>query len=554
MCLCCILRFYFFFSHFAQLATSIAVKDVTGKSSEEDDAFELRNYFPDFLWLLRDVTLLPTDKSGKPISPSEYLKTKVLKRSTRSFKPSESDEVARAILTVFPSIECSTVRPPSSDPEVMQDIVSKQDCLDPQFNQEVEEVAQYLLQHVKPKKGVLSGKVTDGPILATMATHYLEAVNNPDAIPCIADTWQAAVKMKCDKVMSQLLVEYENDMESHIAKVGLPMEDDSPDDDTMSPHTLMGLHRFILQQKTKSLLSQVGHFVAASATASGSITKENLIADLDQQVATFNEEPTGQMVDGKRIMRKKVSGGILLKFCQRNFEDSRKACCQLFGELYASIESKLSQKGYDFDAFKRDLEKLQISYYSKAVGPAKWEVYNEKKSFIKTQESSFKHLQGFKKVAFEEQMKAAEAAAAAAKAEEDAKEAQAQYEKDAELYKARIEELEDYNQKELSRIEEEQEEKIANENQKYLDFMSAQMVEMAGMVKENIALVKEQLETAKAMVKDATTQNAETVKALKDTTDTLAETIKNMPSKCYEYIQCNVYASVGRVVVVVVCV
>ena len=343
-------------------------------------------------------------------------------------------------------------------------------CVDPQFNQEVEEVAQYLLQHVKPKKGVLSGKVTDGPILATMATHYLEAVNNPDAIPCIADTWQAAVKMKCDKVMSQLLVEYENDMESHIAKVGLPMEDDSPDDDTMSPRTLMGLHRFILQQKTKSLLSQVGHFVATSATASGSITKENLIAELDQQVATFNEEPTGQMVDGKRIMRKKASGGVLLKFSQLNFEDSRRACCQLFDELYASIESKFTQKSYDFDAFfKSDLEQLQISYYSKAVGPAKWEVYDEK-SFIKTQESSFKHLQGFKKAAFEEQMKAAEAAAAAAKAEEDAKEAQAQYEKDAELYKARIEELEDYNQKELSRIKEEQHKemhlvKYANEQQ-----------------------------------------------------------------------------------------
>ena len=437
----------FFFSHFAQLATSITVKDVTGKSIE-DDAFELQNYFPDFLWLLRDVTLILTDKSGKPISPSEFLKTSVLKRSTRLFKPSESDEVARAILTVFPSIECSTVRPPSSDPEVMQDIVSKQDCLDPQFNQEVEEVAQYLLQHVKPKKGVLSGKVTDGPILATMATHYLEAVNNPDAIPCIADTWQAAVKMKCDKVMSQLLVEYENDMESHIAKVGLPMEDDSPDDDTMSPHTLMGLHRFILQQKTKSLLSQVGHFVAASATASGSITKENLIADLDQQVATFNEEPTGQMVDGKRIMRKKVSGGILLKFCQLNFKDSRRVCCQLFEKLYASIASKLTLKSYDFYAFKKDLEELQINYYSKAVGPAKWEV-----AFIKAQESIFKHLQEFKKAAFEEQMKAAEAAAAAAKAEEDAKEAQVRYEKDAELFKARIKELEDYREKELSRIE-----------------------------------------------------------------------------------------------------
>ena len=192
----------FFFSHFAQLATSIAVRDATG-DSDSDEYFELNNYFPDFLWLLRDVILIPTGEDGKEVSPTEYLKTKVL-RTSNSFRPTENDLIAKAIVTVFASINCKTIQPPSSDPEVLRNIASKQDFLAPQFNKQVEELVQYLLETARGKKGIVAGKVADGPILAAMATHYLEAVNTPDAMPCISDTWQAAITLRCKKVMEQV--------------------------------------------------------------------------------------------------------------------------------------------------------------------------------------------------------------------------------------------------------------------------------------------------------------------------------------------------------------
>lgn len=61
-------------SHFANLASYIAVN----LSQEESNAFNYKTYFPDFLWLLRDVHLLPTGSDGKTISPMEYLVGTVL--------------------------------------------------------------------------------------------------------------------------------------------------------------------------------------------------------------------------------------------------------------------------------------------------------------------------------------------------------------------------------------------------------------------------------------------------------------------------------------------
>ena len=237
---------------------------------EDDDSLDLKNFFPDFLWLLRDAILtVPSGPDGKPMSPTDYLITSVLKRG-KSFKESTSDMVGRAILTVFPTIECMTLPPPSADPSVMQDIVTKQDLLSLQFNKQLNELVGYVLRHVQPKKGYAQGKVVDGPLLVTMTTQYLEAVNNPDAIPCITNTWRAAVEIRCKNVIDQMVQEYVHEMEMKVAEVGFPMEEDSPGDtDPTKPCTLLGIHRMILLEKSKSLLRQVGHFIGGSVPNTG---------------------------------------------------------------------------------------------------------------------------------------------------------------------------------------------------------------------------------------------------------------------------------------------
>lgn len=54
---------------------SSAETDVTSSDSYElhQKERELSNYFPEFLWLVRDFTLELSDESGKPISSRDYL-------------------------------------------------------------------------------------------------------------------------------------------------------------------------------------------------------------------------------------------------------------------------------------------------------------------------------------------------------------------------------------------------------------------------------------------------------------------------------------------------
>ena len=194
-------------SCFLGLSSSIAVRSRT-QEEEEDDVVELRNHFPNFLWLLRDVHLLPVDDSGLEIPPTKYLKTKVLVRGKR-FTPTKSDDVSRAILSFFPTVECMTLPPPHADPSRMRDIASNEHLLEKRFNDKVHTLIQYLLQKVQPKKGYIKGMCVDGILFAEMVIKYLESLNDPDSIPCLDNTWQSVVGQRCSAVTEELVAEYD---------------------------------------------------------------------------------------------------------------------------------------------------------------------------------------------------------------------------------------------------------------------------------------------------------------------------------------------------------
>ena len=521
-------------SHFAKLATSIAVKDASA-CDEEDDSLDLKNFFPGFLWLLRDAILtVPSGPNGEPMSSTDYLIKSVLKRG-KSFKESTSDIVGRAILTVFPTIECMTLPPPSADPSVMQDIVAKQDLLTPQFNKQLNELVGYVLQHVQPKKGLAQGKVVDGPILVTMTTQYLEAVNNPDAVPCITDTWCAAVEIRCKNVLHKMVQEYAREIETKVAEVGFPMEEDSPiDTSLMKPCTLLGIHRMILLEKCKSLLRQVGHFIGGSVPNTGPgegeltpITRESLSAELEQHTAIFAKEDAE--IEGQLVTKKTVAGGILFKFAQRNYAESHSHCLALFAELYKNIEQKMEKRdnSYTYENLERDLMAQQKEYYQRAVGPAKWEVYTEKESFLRSQEGTFKQLSGFKKEAFEALQKAAEEKARYDHLHDSLNQLQAQIKNDGELYEKKMEAMQKEHQKEIQKLYEEQAKRMENDGKKYEDFMKAQMSDMAGIMKENREEMRQHYDKMFEAMKTMSEQNQKSVIAMNESVAAMTAAIKN---------------------------
>lgn len=522
--------FYTNCSHFAKLATSIAVRDVSAP-----ETFDLKNYFPDFLWLLRDAILMvPPGPDGKQMTPTDYLITKVLKRGN-SFEENANDKIGRAIMTIFPTIECMTIQPPSADPEVMQDIVAKKHCLEPRFNEQIDGLIKYLLQHVRAKNGFVEGKLVDGPLLAAMASQFLEAVNNPHAIPCITDTWQAAVEIRCNKVLDEMVQEYTREMEAKIIEVGLPMDEDSSDDlDPANPRTLLGLHRLILLQKTQVLLKQVGHFVSGPA-ADDSSNRESLSTKLELSTAVFTEEDVAVSAQGLKIQKKRVVGGVLYGFAQRNYSESRSQCLTLFKELYMRVEENMQtgDKSYTFEKLKKDLIALREEYYQRAIGPAKWDVYTEKESFIKSQEKNYKVLRGFKKEAFDALQKAADEKAKNDQMKDSLDKLETQMKNDAKLNEQRMGAMQKQHEEEKERLRVEQEERMESDRKKYEDFIAAKMDDMAEITKENREAMKNQYDVMFKTMETMNKQNDESLKVMNASVAAMTQAIKNMPqSKC----------------------
>ena len=107
-----------------------------------------RACFPNFLWLLRDVSLKMTDREGKELRPTEFLHTRVL-----ASESGELTELGKSLVGLFPSLECATLPIPSTKRDIIRGIVEQQDKLKPAFNTAVNALIQQILQKLAPKKG-----------------------------------------------------------------------------------------------------------------------------------------------------------------------------------------------------------------------------------------------------------------------------------------------------------------------------------------------------------------------------------------------------------------
>ena len=391
---------------------------------------ELKQHFPDFLWLLRDAHLTPTGDDGREISPKDYILTKVLRHGPPAIREKEPDVVGRVITTVFPSIECRVIQAPSTDRTVMLNIAANIKRLDPQFNKEVEEVVQYIYSAVKPKRGAVAGTYVDGVTLAELTTKYIDAVNDPDAIPCITDTWSAAIERVCKDCMDQMVKEYDKEVEDMIGRVGMPLEEEALNpDDTSGIHTLFAIHCSVLLNKTSTLLNKVGHFLHTANDSQTVLTRDALCAEFEHLTAVFSSDKR------QTAKHKKVTGGILMKYAMQNYEASLTSCRSLFDELYRPIKSKIEKSidTYTFENLIQDLSGLYDAYFRKAIGPAKWEVYDEKQSFIEQQKSVYQTLKGFQIEAMENAQIVAQTASDSERMNDLISKLQTQLEKEAEF-------------------------------------------------------------------------------------------------------------------------
>jgi hypothetical protein len=221
---------------FSQLSVSLLAQ--CGESMPNEAKIE---FFPHFLWLLRDVSLKMTDREGKELAPTKFLHTRVL-----ASESGELTDLGKSLVSLFPSLECATLPIPSTKRDVIRGIVEQQDKLKPAFNAAVDALIQQVLQKVAPKTAIDGTTTVTGKALAALARSYVEAVNRPGALPDLDQGWQAVVRLELKEVSYKLVREYKREMEA-VLEGNLPMEE----------RNLLRIHRQTLNRKEKSLKEEI---------------------------------------------------------------------------------------------------------------------------------------------------------------------------------------------------------------------------------------------------------------------------------------------------------
>lgn len=141
---------------------------IKSKQGGEVDPDELANYFPTFLWVLRDFSLKLQDAEGNKISFKQYLENALKEQKGNSEAIEKKNRVRRLLRHFFKDRDCSTLVRPTEDESNLQILgMLKDDALRPEFVEQLQLLKTKIHKKVKPK--FLNGNVLSGQMLIELA-------------------------------------------------------------------------------------------------------------------------------------------------------------------------------------------------------------------------------------------------------------------------------------------------------------------------------------------------------------------------------------------------
>ena len=176
-----------------------------------NNAAELAEFFPHFLWLLRDFSLLLQDEHGRDITSRQYLENALAdKQHSVGGDASDDDEfrqqlrqsiaeknhLRRMLRKVFVHRDCETLMRPCIDEAQLQKMDQLDDsALRPEFVAQLKQLRRKVLFDA-PHKMALGGRPVSGRGLVQLCRSYVDAFNR-GAAPVIRDSWNMLVEVQC---------------------------------------------------------------------------------------------------------------------------------------------------------------------------------------------------------------------------------------------------------------------------------------------------------------------------------------------------------------------
>ncbi|KAL3661262.1 hypothetical protein V7S43_013870 [Phytophthora oleae] len=189
------------------IQTSSSNKDATG------NADRLHEFFPSFMWVVRDFTLQLLE-NGKPISSKQYLENALQPTGGYSDDAVEKDQIRSLLSDFFRHRDCVTLVRPVDDEQKLRNLpkVPYEELRD-EFRSSFESLRKRLFGKAKPKS--MFGKPLNGAMFVNLAGSYVEALNSGKA-PVISSAWSRVVQAQCHDALEDAVERYKAELHSRV--------------------------------------------------------------------------------------------------------------------------------------------------------------------------------------------------------------------------------------------------------------------------------------------------------------------------------------------------
>ncbi|KAL1280784.1 hypothetical protein QQF64_015384 [Cirrhinus molitorella] len=206
----------------AEIADNIKIRSTEAADEEEEENSKFVQFFPSFIWVVRDFTL-ELEIEGKKVTEDNYLEFALQLKKGVSAKISKYNLPRQCIRSYFPSRNCFVFPSPAS-PENMKRLESMQERdLVPDFL----ETTRCFCDHIFYKslvKTVKGGHRVTGKLLGHLVQIYVDTINSGN-VPCLDNAVIALANQENQTAVQEARTVYQSGMEEVKNKFPVGVDD-----------------------------------------------------------------------------------------------------------------------------------------------------------------------------------------------------------------------------------------------------------------------------------------------------------------------------------------
>jgi len=251
---------------------------------------DLGEYFPSFLWVLRDFSLKLEDETGNEISAKMYLDNSLKEQKGSSDNIESKNRIRRMIKHFFRERDLSVLVRPTEEENDIQNLMDiPSNLIREQFASGIEALKKKVYKRAWPK--MLNNQFINGPMLADLAASYTKSLNQ-GGIPKIDSAWEYMCESENQKGLEYAFKSMKNEIQ-HLTEQ-LPIDD----------HLLLTHKNEIFKNCIKKF-HQIS-MVQDAETSEGSIEKISL---------KLEDEYSELLKENRRVVKQ-----VLNKYFDQNFK------------------------------------------------------------------------------------------------------------------------------------------------------------------------------------------------------------------------------------------